>query len=383
MTLPITEPREIEDDLSTQTAPVPALALQGRQEAKSARTDLTIFYLVADLILVFASACLATLSRFPLSTPDWGTTSETSVIKHLGFLVLYAGLLVLSCHVYKVYDGNGIRSSHDEIGAVLKAVGMATLLVAAFIYLSGVKTISRVVVGETVALSTISMIGWRQVRRKRIVDGLHCRNVLIVNAGPMGRDLENHLSQNRHLGFAVKGYLDRRQNRTHTHYPERRRETPDPKILGSVLDLARVARSNFIDEIFIVTPENRDLVKHLIFEARLNGVDVRVVPDQYDGLAAAAPIEYVGHIPLMSFCHQSVPTFGLLIKRYIDILLALSALLVLTPLFLVVALIIRLTSPGSVFTTRREWERRVRSLRATSSGRWYRMRMSYAIPYIT
>jgi exopolysaccharide biosynthesis polyprenyl glycosylphosphotransferase len=339
---------EVQNALNLRVSSASAMAVESRKGTKSSRHDPTIFFLAVDLLLVTASACLATFSRFPMSAANWGLLNEVNVVKHFGFLGLYAGSLMLSCHAYKVYSAKEIRSTRHEQSAVLKAVAMATLLVAAFIYLSGVKIISRVVVGETVVLSTIAMMGWRLLRRQRIIEGLNCRNVLIVSAGPMGRDLERHFSQNPHLGFTVKGYLDRRQDGARSQHPERRSARNDLKILGSIRDFARVARSNFIDEIFITSPENRELVKHLIFEARRSGIDARIIPDLYDGLASAAPIEYLGHIPIMSVCHQSVPTVGLGMKRCIDILVAMIALIFLFPGLLLVALLVKISSPGPI-----------------------------------
>jgi exopolysaccharide biosynthesis polyprenyl glycosylphosphotransferase len=339
---------EVHNALNFRIPPASAAAAARQHRSRSSRQGSTIFFLAVDLLLVTASACLATFSRFPMAAADWATLNEVNVVKHFGFLGLYAGSLILSCHAYKVYASTETRSTRHEQSAVLKAVAMATLLVAAFIYLSGVKVISRIVVGETVVLSTIAMMGWRLLRRQRIIEGLNCRNVLILSASPMGRDLGRYLSQNPHLGFAVKGYLDRRQETTPSQYPERRSARSDLKILGSIRDFARVARSNFIDEIFITSPENRDLVKHLIFEARRSGVDARVVPDLYDGLASAAPIEYLGHIPIMSLCHQSVPTVGLGTKRIIDILFAIAALVFLSPGLLLVALLVKISSRGPI-----------------------------------
>ena len=171
---------------------------------------------------------------------------------------------------------------------------------------------------------------------------------MIVGAGRVARDLERMVSANRDLGIAVSGFLDRRQSVGSEYYPERRRVEGDFSNLGTVKDLPRIVRSHFIDEIVIAAPEDRGLVKDLIFEARRQGIDARVVPDLYDGLASLAPIEYLGHIPLMSFSHQTTPTAGLLMKRAIDIALALVLLILLSPLLLLVAIAVKLTSTGPV-----------------------------------
>ena len=55
-----------------------------------------------------------------------------------------------------------------------------------------------------------------------------------------------------------------------------------------------LARSLFVDEIFLSVPCELKRVLDLVEEARTVGIDIRVVPDLYDGLAWNAPVEYVG-----------------------------------------------------------------------------------------
>jgi exopolysaccharide biosynthesis polyprenyl glycosylphosphotransferase len=352
-----------EDALNTQISPIPVLALDQRPRAKTIKQDVTIFFVAGDLMLVFASALVATLVRFPIASGNWASLHNSRLLTHFGFLILYAAFLTLFCHVYKAYDLKEHRSARHEQMALLKAITMAALFVTAVIYLSGARSISREVVVETVLLSAVAMMAWRFLRWRSVIDGLHHRNVVIVGAGRLARDLESHLSRNQYLGLAVKGFLDRRQNLASSYDPERRTAGNDTNRLGSIQDLPRIIRSNFIDEIFITARENRDLVKHLIFEARRQGIDARVVPDLYDDLGSSAPIEYLGHIPLMSFCHRSVPTVGLLMKRFIDITLALAALILLSPLLAIVAILVKLTSSGPIL---------YRSVRIGKKGRDFR-----------
>src|SRR5580704_3254096 len=82
-------------------AAAPAATAASRRRSGSSRQGSTIFFLFVDVLLVAASACLATFSRFPMSAANW---NEVNVVKHFGFLGLYAGSLILSCYAYKVYS---------------------------------------------------------------------------------------------------------------------------------------------------------------------------------------------------------------------------------------------------------------------------------------
>ena len=73
-------------------------------------------------------------------------------------------------------------------------------------------------------------------------------------------------------------------------------------------------------------------------EARAAGIDVRVVPDLYDGLAWNAPVEYIGQFPTIPLHRREFPRGAFLMKRVMDIVLSSLALLVLSPVMLVIAI---------------------------------------------
>jgi exopolysaccharide biosynthesis polyprenyl glycosylphosphotransferase len=84
-------------------------------------------------------------------------------------------------------------------------------------------------------------------------------------------------------------------------------------------------------------------------EARRQRLDVKVVPELYDGLACRAPLEYLGDFPVMSLHREPIPVLGLLVKRTLDVVAALAGLLLLSPLLAVIAMAIKLDSSGPVF----------------------------------
>jgi exopolysaccharide biosynthesis polyprenyl glycosylphosphotransferase len=87
----------------------------------------------------------------------------------------------------------------------------------------------------------------------------------------------------------------------------------------------------------------------VVEEARVNGIEVRVVPDLYDGLAWNAPVEFIGQFPTIPLHQREFPRGAFLMKRVLDVFLSSLALLVLSPFMLVIALLIRMDSPGPVF----------------------------------
>jgi exopolysaccharide biosynthesis polyprenyl glycosylphosphotransferase len=104
-----------------------------------------------------------------------------------------------------------------------------------------------------------------------------------------------------------------------------------------------------VDEIFLSTPCERGLVKRIVEQAREAGVDIRVVPDLYDGLAWNSPVEYIGQFPTIPLHRGEVRVIGQMMKRVLDVTLASLALVILSPLLVAIAIAVATDSPGTIF----------------------------------
>jgi exopolysaccharide biosynthesis polyprenyl glycosylphosphotransferase len=120
-------------------------------------------------------------------------------------------------------------------------------------------------------------------------------------------------------------------------------------VVGTLDTLFQHARKQFVDEIFFKTPCERIVVQDTLEQARIHGVDLRVVPDLYGTLAWNNPIEYVGQFPTIPLHCGYVPEVGFLVKRVMDILFSTISLITLAPVFLVISIAIKLDSRGPIF----------------------------------
>jgi exopolysaccharide biosynthesis polyprenyl glycosylphosphotransferase len=261
---------------------------------------------------------------------------------HGGFLVFYPVLVVLLCNAQGLYRSmQTVSPRGEESWIVCKAVVFATALQTACVCFSGPGFVSRFVIGFTVLMSGTLLVGWRRLRRLRIkkayANGWSCRNLLIVGSGLQALALRAYLDHNRHLGYVVRGLV--------ACGPENGAQTVET--LGSVSDLQALARTHFIDEI-LISDVDRQVVKRVVSAALSIGLDVCVIPDLYDGLGWGAPVEYIGQFPVIALHQRPRRTAGLIVKRSIDILLSAFALAALSPVFLLVAIVVKLSSPGCV-----------------------------------
>ena len=178
-------------------------------------------------------------------------------------------------------------------------------------------------------------------------DSRNNRNLLIVGAGKAGRTLAAHLEKLPKSGHVVSGFVDERA-------PIR------GDVHGRVSDLARVIRSQFVDEIVITSPYDNELVQRVAREARRNRISVVVVPDLFGFAPQSVSFGTLGSTPVLRLYEERLPVVSLFLKRAMDVVLSASILLCIAPLLAVIAALIRLDSPGTVL---------YRSLRVGKKGR--------------
>jgi exopolysaccharide biosynthesis polyprenyl glycosylphosphotransferase len=220
------------------------------------------------------------------------------------------------------------------------------LFLTGALYLIHAEDISRSVVLITVALVTVALSMRRLLHRmllyRRFESGAGTRNVLIVGTGAEAQALRNHLENIRHLGYRFKGFIE-------SPGVEAGSMATSSDVVGDFEMLFTHARKQFVDEIFFATRCEPGVVHEVLLQARIQGVDLRVVPELYDGLAWNSPVEYVGQFPTIPLHCGHVPEMALQLKRVLDIAISGATLLLLSPLLLCIAIAVRLDSPGPVF----------------------------------
>jgi exopolysaccharide biosynthesis polyprenyl glycosylphosphotransferase len=302
-----------------------------------------------DMLTVAVAAILAL--RFRVDTPS--TVSTLHIVPHLIhsspklliFYVVWFGVcLIFFTRSYGLYGSIQLFSGLHEQRMTMQATLTSGLLLCGTLYLSNGEAISRIVIALmvvfTMTLLCLRRALWRRMVYRKFRAGIETRNVLIIGAGRVGHALRNHIDTLQHLGFRFKGFVA---------LTEREAESGDADVIGDVRNCLSLARSLFVDEIFFSVPAERKLVIGMVEEARVAGIDVRVVPDMYDGLAWNARVEYVGQFPTIPLHRRDFPIGAFLVKRTLDTTIASIGLLVAAPMMLAIALAIRMDSKGAIF----------------------------------
>ncbi len=183
------------------------------------------------------------------------------------------------------------------------------------------------------------------VMKRRYAKGLNLKNVLIVGAGKMGQAVAQKLLDYRDMGFVVRGFLE-------DSLPVGEDVSVDGGIpvLGAVGDLEPILERGDITEVYVAL----DLSNYAQILETLKIVDrfivnVRLIPDLFQMLTLKARIEDLDGFPVISIDEPPLKGLMLLMKRCVDVTASTLVLVLLSPLWLLIALLIKMTSKGPVF----------------------------------
>ncbi len=323
------------------------------------RTDQTRWihkeFLTTDLLCLVASSCAAVYSHvLAMRLADEHLLEPGYIKTQLAILFLETVVVALFCQNYGLYRSRRTRRFTEEAQVIAKSLLFSSLLLTGFVLLAGIGPIMWDAMLLAISLQFAAMLGWRYHEfnrtERRLSDGVGTRNVLIVGAGVLGRQIAESLERERHLGYVVKGFVDNNNSNGHN-------------VLGKVEEIAQLARAHFVDEVVIALPWDSELAAKATIEARRQRLNIKLVPNFYGGMGWRAPLEYMGDVPAFALHREPIPAVALLLKRIIDVIASAIGLAFLAPVFGIVAVAIAMDSPGPVF---------YRSYRVGKKGRRFR-----------
>jgi len=171
-------------------------------------------------------------------------------------------------------------------------------------------------------------------------NGYNQRSTVIAGAGEAGRKLAQYLYENRWMGININGFFD-------DSLAEGDLIRSSPRIPGSVLGPIEkcpdFALNHHIDMVFIALPMRaEDKISKLVWDLGTKGVDVFMVPDLFTIGIQKSKIHQMGELHLMDL--NLYPGW----KRVFDILFSLVAILIFSPLLLLIMVLIKLEDRGPV-----------------------------------
>jgi exopolysaccharide biosynthesis polyprenyl glycosylphosphotransferase len=306
-----------------------------------------------DALTILLAAVIATLYRQhqdPLSGARgfWHGTliHGFSMGILLALLCFFAVSLMFTSRRLNLYTPARLSNIFQEQRLSAQACLTSGLMLTGLLYLVKAEDISRFIVLVTVGLVTVGLglrrLLYRLMLYRDFERGVGTRNVLIVGTGPEAQALRRHLESLPHMGYAFKGFIELPGSRLSS-------SAPASDVVGTLDSLFQNTRKQFVDEIFFTAPCERRVLQNTLVQARIHGVDLRIIPEMYDGLAWNNPVEFIGQFPTIPLHHSDVPEVALFFKRMADLAFSILVLILFSPLLLLIAIAIKLDSPGPVF----------------------------------
>ncbi len=268
--------------------------------------------------------------------------------KHYLWLVIAfnVGWLV-SAFVFELYELSRVADYTRTAASLARALLLHVLLVFAFIVVRKAYYYSREQLLFTYLLLSLLLVVWRTglvfaLRQYRKL-GFNFRRVIVVGNGKLGAGMQEFFQQRREYGYRFMGIFDDNSEK-------------GQGVIGRVEDVKDYALTNKIDEVYCSLPDTtNDQVNDLIEFADKHLIKVKILPDFRGFALKSLHVDFYDSLPVFSIrTHPLDDALNRSFKRVFDVLFSLVFVVFISSwLFPLIALLVKLSSPGPIFFRQR------------------------------
>ncbi|MBO5985476.1 MAG: undecaprenyl-phosphate glucose phosphotransferase [Lachnospiraceae bacterium] len=299
-----------------------------------------------DAMITAASLILGYVIKFYvlLNGPGIGVLPLRDYVYLLVFII--PGYMILY-YALGVYTPKRTVRRRFEIFDVIKAntVGMAALIIIIFMVLKEVnyaRSVLALFYVLNVFLTSMARVvlrkGLQTIRKK----GYNVKHILLVGYSRAAEEYVNRILENPQWGYSVSGFLD-------DHVPVGTKYKGVP-VQGTIEALQKTLEEHDWDEVAItLSLRDYDYLGEIVGICEKSGVHTKFIPD-YNSLIPTRPYtEDLMGLPVINIRYVPLTNTGnALIKRLADILAALFGIIVTSPVMLICAILVKLSSPGPI-----------------------------------
>ncbi len=302
-----------------------------------------------DAALINLAIWLAWFIRYEL---EWapGTTGEGFFYHpYNAYIPLAIVLTVLTIGIFRfegLYAPRRARPFSDELYTLLNGATTAILLIMAITFFWRPLVFSRALYVYAalliVVFLTIERLAQRLVYARLRQRGIGVDRVLIVGAGEAGRALMRNIVAQPELAYQVVGFVD--------DDPEKNQSDIGRfKALGDTNQLPRLLKELAVNEVIVSLPWTaREKIIRIMNLCQRYNVTAKIVPDLFQLSLSRVAIDDVGGIPLIAIREPQMGMVDAIIKRSMDLFFGLLLFLVSAIPMLLIAILIKLDSPGPI-----------------------------------
>lgn len=313
------------------------------------RTFYTLSLVILDIVLICAGFILAYELRRIIPWPE-ELLNPVPLSDYFGLMFVQVVAIITVLFFYRQYYIPRAISRVDQFYYIFAAVSIGTLIsvaVSTFVFKGDdvIRDFPRALIIYSWILTIIFLLlgrifhqSVREFLRKRY--GLGEDRLLVVGTGDMAKIVIQRILWSPRLGYKLIGIVN----------GDDVDELLDVPVLGRPEDLPDLIDDYHIDEVIIAMPEkgHRETVRVISYCER-GRVSIKTFPDIFQFVTTEATIDDLGGLPLLTVRDFALRGYMLIFKRWIDFFGSAVGLVLLSPLMLFVALLIKLESPGPVF----------------------------------
>lgn len=301
---------------------------------------LNLLNIASDFVLITLSYPLAMYTRLELL----GGHSQMPLLSSPYYLMAgcCALLAVFVYYILGLYHSQRLKQNAGEIFNVLLINGVVTLGAMALLYLTRIMEFPRLAVALFWLFSSLLIIAkrtlcWGILRYYRS-QGYNQKKVAIVGNGHLAKQYLQNIRENPQFGIAIIGYVSKAER------PELGR------CLGSYEELERILIRHKPDELIVaLEPHETRFMKPVLDAADKEGVRLSLIPFYNDYIPSHPTIDVIGQTRLIDMRATPLDNLGwAILKRTMDIVGSFVLILLTSPIMLVTAIGVRLSSPGPI-----------------------------------
>jgi exopolysaccharide biosynthesis polyprenyl glycosylphosphotransferase len=308
-------------------------------------TNFAVFSILFDLVVVALSLWGVNQLRPLLNALPYTKSIIAPPPIPIQMYFIFPLVWVVIMLAFSVYDGRKNIRIVDEFANLTLGSLLAGITLAGILYLTYRDT-SRVTFLVFFVTTYLLLVLWRVAirllySRRNEHGGLNTR-VLIVGAGPVGRDIETRIQEHSHLAVMLSGFLDDDIQKHEDH----------PDILGTLVDIRKVIEKDLVTDVVIALPTRAfEKVNSLVKELDNLPVKVWIVPDYFSlSLHHTEMHDFLG-IPMLDLRAAALTEFQRMIKRIFDLVMTTIILIFALPVMGIVALLIWLVDGRPILFT--------------------------------
>lgn len=300
--------------------------------------------IAGDGMIAAASVLLAywfhhTFDPFHTLTP--GELPIRPYFVALPFVVFFFIAALAANHQYQSWRG---RTLLDLLLQLYGGIGLAAILLLAVISIANLSVYySRLTITYAIVISAVLMTVERYVLRQYETrlrrQGIGTERVLMVGTASGSEMLIQRMNMFPQYGFQVVGVADDAHDVGS--------QFAGAPVVGRIADLRTLAQQVNADQVFLALPggSRAELMK-LITLCEDEKLEFKIVPDLLDVMSSRVDVNAIDGVPLVGIRRNRLQGFNAALKRFIDVVVSVVALVILSPLLLVTAILIKLTSPS-------------------------------------